>query len=126
MTEQKMNALTEKVIGCAYAVHNELGTGFLEKAYENSLSIELQEQGIASIQQVAMPVYYKGALVGEYFADLLVADTLVFELKAVQEISKIHEVQLVNYLCATGKDVGLLINFGESVQVRRKYRVFRR
>ena len=125
MTDSEVNELCDRVIGCAYAVHNELGTGFLEKVYENSLAIELEEQGIGARQQVAIPVHYKGRVVGEYFADVLVQGDLVLELKAVQTLTKEHEVQLVNYLAATGKDVGLLINFGSSVQVKRKYRQYR-
>lgn len=70
-------------------------------------------------------MYYKRELVGEYFADMLICDNVIVELKAVQELSKLHEVQLVNYFCATGKDVGLPINFGDSVHVRRKYRIYR-
>jgi len=125
MTENELNGLTERVIGCAYAVHNELGSGFLERVYENSLAIELEEQGVSARQQVGIPVYYKGRPVGEYFADIEVQESLLVELKAVQTLTKEHEVQLVNYLAATGKDVGLLINFGDSVQVKRKYRQYK-
>jgi GxxExxY protein len=124
MTENAIDELTEKVIGCAFTVHNEVGSGFLEKVYENSLLIELRDQGVQASQQVSLPVHYKEQLVGEFFADLLVSEELIVELKAVQDLAKVHEVQLVNYLNAAGKDVGLLINFGESVQVRRKYRVY--
>lgn len=125
MSEKDLDVLAEKVIGCAYTVHNTLGPGFLEKVYENALGIELKSQGIVVRQQVPIPVTYRGQSVGEYFADVLVAEALILELKAVREITTEHEVQLVNYLSATGIDIGLLINFGESVQVCRKFRVYR-
>jgi GxxExxY protein len=121
-----INALTEKVIGCAYRVHNELGSGYLEKVYENSLRIELIEAGLAVKQQHPIPVFYREQLVGDYFADLLVADRLIVELKAVRSLAKEHEVQLVHYLTSTGIDDGLLINFGESVEVKRKFRVYKK
>jgi GxxExxY protein len=117
--------LTERVIGCAYTVHNALGSGFLEKVYENALRVELEKAGLISEQQVPITVYYDGQIVGEFAADLLVEDKLIVELKAVQALAKKHEVQLVNYLTATNIDIGLLINFGPSVQVKRKYRQYR-
>ena len=123
---QSLNALTERVIGYAYAVHNALGAGFLEKVYENALRIELQLAGLAAVQQHALPVRYRGHLVGEYFADLLVEGRLGIEVKAVQNLAKEHEVQLVHYLTATGVDDGLLINFGPRVDVKRKFRVYKR
>lgn len=118
----RIDELTEKVIGCAYRVHNEMGTGFLEKVYENSMGIELAELGLGLKQQLPIPVKYHGEVVGDFCADLIVEDILIVELKAVQELHKIHEVQLVNYLTATGIDNGLLINFGTSVEVKRKFR----
>jgi len=121
-----VNELTEKVIGCAYRVHNELGAGFLEKVYENALRIEVAEAGLAVKQQRPIPVLYHGEAVGDFFADLMVEDRLIVELKAVQKLAKEHEVQLVNYLAATGIDDGLLINFGSSVEVKRKYRQYRK
>jgi GxxExxY protein len=121
-----INDLTEKVIGCAYRVHNELGTGFLEKVYENALRIELGEAGLSVKQQHPIPVMYHGEVVGDFFADLMVEDHLIVELKAVQNTAKEHEVQLVNYLAATGVDDGLLINFGSSVEVKRKFRKYRK
>jgi GxxExxY protein len=117
--------ITERIIGCAYRVHNELGVGFLEKVYENALAFELAESGLQVKQQEPIPVYYRQKVVGEYFADLLVEDRILVELKAVRSIVSEHEVQLVNYLAATGKEDGLLINFGSSVQVKRKYRQYR-
>ncbi len=107
-------------------MHNDLGAGFLEKVYENAMCLELDRSGISVRQQAPIPVKYRGQVVGDFAADLLIEDRLVVELKAVQQIIKEHEVQLVNYLAATGIDDGLLINFGSSVQVRRKYRTYRR
>ena len=122
----EVNALTERIIGCAYKVHNELGPGFLEKVYENALRIELAEAGLAVAQQHPVPVRYRGQLVGDFFADLIVEGRIIIELKAVQNLAKEHEVQLVNYLTATGIDDGLLINFGSSVDVKRKFRKYTR
>lgn len=119
-----INELTEKVIGCAYAVHNALGAGFLEKVYENALRLELAAVGLKVVQQHPIPVNYRGEVVGDFYTDLMVEDTLLVELKAVQNIAKEHEVQLVNYLAATGMDDGLLINFGSSVTVKRKFREY--
>ncbi len=114
--------LTKKIIKCAYTVHNTLGSGFLKKVYENALSIELKKAGYKVQTQYPISVYYDDEVLVEFYADVLVEDVIILELKAVSEISKIHEVQLVNYLKATGNDLGLLINFGESVQVKRKYK----
>ncbi len=121
----EINKLTEIIIGCVYAVHNTLGSGFLEKVYENALRMELEAAGVAVRQQAPVPVHYKGRLVGEYFADLIVADRVIIEIKAVQNLAREHEVQLVHYLTATGIDDGLLINFGASAEVKRKYRTYR-
>lgn len=117
--------LTKTIIGCAYKVHNTLGPGFLEKVYENSLRIELERSGLKVRQQAPINVLYDGQVVGEYYADLWVNDRVVVELKAAQTLIKQHEVQLVNYLTATGIDCGLLLNFGSSVQVRRKFREYK-
>jgi GxxExxY protein len=115
--------LTERIIGCAYDVYNTLGAGFLENVYERSLLIELQFAGLIARQQVPLNVYYREELVGQYFADIVVNQTVVIELKAGESLSRAHEVQLVNYLVATGMPTGLLINFGpEKVAVRRKVR----
>ena len=121
-----IDELTQKVIGCAFNVHNELGSGFLEKVYENALRIELIEAGLAVKQQCPIPVMYHGELVGDFFADLMVDDRLIVELKAVQNVTKLHEVQVVNYLAATGIDDGLLINFGQSVEIKRKFRLYKK
>jgi GxxExxY protein len=117
--------LTQIIIGCAYRVHNALGAGSLEKVYENALRLELLEAGLAVWQQAPIPVYYRGHAVGEYYADLMVADRVIIEIKAVQTLAKEHEVQLVHYLTATEIEDGLLINFGPSVQVKRKYKTYR-
>ena len=117
--------LTKMIIGCAYKVHNTLGSGFLEKVYENALRIELERLGRKVKQQEPINVSYEGQVVGEYFADLWVDDSVVIELKAVQTLVKRHEVQLVNYLAATNIDNGLLLNFGSSVEVKRKFREYR-
>ena len=114
--------LTEAIIACAYKVHNVLGFGFLEKVYENSLKIELQKQGFEVDQQFPISVFYDETLVGDFFADLLINKSIILELKAVDNIGKPHEVQLVNYLKATNMEIGLLINFGRSVQIKRKYK----
>ncbi len=116
--------ITERIIGCAFTVHSKLGTGFLEKVYENALALELGKNRLSVQQQVPVTVHYDGFSVGEYFADLLVENRIICELKANQAIAPEHEVQLVNYLAATGFDIGLLINFGKSVNVRRKYRSY--
>ena len=117
--------LTKAIIGCAYKVHNALGPGFLEKVYENAMRIELEKLGLTVKQQQPVNVIYDGHLVGHYYADLWVDERIVIELKAVRAIAKEHEVQLVNYLTATRLDVGLLLNFGSSVEVKRKFREFK-
>lgn len=115
--------ITEQIIGCAYRVFNTLGSGFLESVYEKSLLLELKDVGLSAESQVGLDVFYHGEKVGQFYADLIVADSVIVELKAVEELGKAHEVQLVNYLVATGKPIGLLINFGPSgVVVRRKVR----
>ena len=117
--------LTKAIIGCAYKVHNALGPGFLEKVYENAMRIELEKLGLAVKQQQPVNVIYDGHFVGQYYADLWVNERIVIELKAVRAIAKEHEVQLVNYLTATRLDVGLLLNFGSSVEIKRKFREFK-
>ena len=117
--------LTQRIIGCAYTVHNKIGPGFLEKVYENSLRIELEKAGLRVKQQEPINVLYDGQVVGEYYADLWVDERVIVELKAALALAKEHEVQLVNYLTATGVNDGLLINFGPSVQVKRKFREYK-
>jgi len=116
----KHSDLTEKIIKAAYTVHNTLGFGFLEKVYQNALAIEIRKTELRVNHEQPIIVYYDNAIVGEYVADLVVDEKIILELKAVKELSSAHEVQLVNYLKATGMEVGLLINFGHSVQVKRK------
>ena len=117
----KHAALTEQVIQAAFTVHNALGSGFLEKVYENAMVIELTRIGLKVEQQKPLHVTYHGKCVGEYFADLVVNDKIIVELKSVSHILPVHEVQLVNYLKATGLEIGLLINFAEKrVEIRRK------
>ena len=118
--------LTKKIIGCAFTVHNTLGSGFLEKVYEQALILELKASGLSVRSQEPLSVKYRDQIIGEYFADLIVEDQVICELKAVDVLKKAHEVQLVNYLVATGIDVGVLINFGDSVTVRRKYREYKK
>ena len=116
-------SVTEKIIGCAYRVYNKMGYGFLESVYENCLLIELHKVGLDVNSQTPITVYYEDEVVGNFVADMVVNDEIIIELKSVRQIIKVHEVQLVNYLVATGKPVGLLINFGENgVEVKRKLR----
>jgi GxxExxY protein len=122
MTE---DALTATIIGCAFKVHQALGSGFLEKVYENALRIDLVKKGLRVKQQESIKVWYEDQVVGDYCADLLVEERVIVELKAVQSLTKEHEVQLVNYLTATKMDIGLLINFGSSVQIKRKHREYK-
>ncbi len=112
--------LTDKIIGCAYDVYNQLGYGFLEKVYENAMMIKLSQREIEARQQVPINVHFEGHTVGEYCADILADKRVIVEFKAVSALSKSHEVQLVNYLKATGVKVGLLINFGEKLKVIRR------
>lgn len=121
-----MDELIKKVVGAAYKVHNTLGAGFLEKIYEKALLIELGKLGIKSERQIQVPVYYDNTKVGDYCADLLVDNCLIVELKAVENITVAHEKQLINYLAATQIDDGLLLNFGSSVQVKRKFRIYKK
>src|SRR6056297_3433240 len=114
------NRLTEKIIGCAYAVANNLGYGFLEKVYENALIHELRKNGIPALNQQAILVYYDGVVVGDYYVDILVNNEIVVELKTAKAIDASHVAQCLNYLKATNKKIGLLINFGNSrVEVKR-------
>ena len=111
----KHKELSEKIIAAAYNVHKELGHGFLEKVYKNALVIELDEAGLKHVVEAPLKVSYHGKVVGDYFADIIVDEKIIVEVKAVSRLEPVHEVQLVNYLKATGINVGLLINFGQSV-----------
>jgi GxxExxY protein len=118
--------LTGKVIGCAMDVHRELGPGYLEKVYENALAFAIQSCGLSVDQQVAIPAHFRGVVVGDFVADLIVEGRLIVELKAVSGLLPVHEAQLVSYLKSTGIDMGLLMNFGtSSLQFKRKYRIYR-
>ena len=117
---EETNAITEKIIGAAYAVSNTLGSGFLEKVYENALFIEITRCNLLVMKQQPLQVINHGQVVGEYFADLLVENSIVVELKAVKELTEIHQAQLMNYLVACNKQCGLLINFGKPrVEIKR-------
>ena len=113
--------LTEKIIGCAYRVYNKMGFGFLESVYEKCLLIELKKEGLQAESQKDIAVNHENEVVGEFKADIVVEDTIILELKSVKQITQAHEVQLVNYLVATGRPVGLILNFSEQkVEVKRK------
>jgi len=119
----KYAEITERIIGCAYKVYNRMGHGYLESVYKKCLLIELRKIGYRAETEKPITVCYEGEVVGEFQADILLDDTIIVELKSVRQLAKAHEVQLVNYLVATGKDVGLLLNFSEKgVEIRRKVR----
>ena len=113
--------MTYKVNGAIFEVNRILGPGFLEKVYQNALLIELQERGLKAESQVPIKVIYRGNEVGEYVADILVEDEVILELKAVQSLEKIHEAQLINYLKASEKKIGLLINFTHPKAVIKRF-----
>ena len=120
MNEEELNALTEKIIGCAFTVSNTLGSGFLEKVYENALALEIQKNGLAVKKQAPIKVLYGGKVVGEYFADVIVSETVILEIKAVKEINDAFAAQCLNYLKATGLPICLLLNFGKpKVEIKR-------
>lgn len=112
--------LTYRIRGCVFAVFRELGAGYLEKVYENALLIELARAGIRAQAQVPLRVHYKGQEVGQYFADLVVEERVLIELKAITRVTPEHEAQILNYLKATGLKIGLLVNFTRpKAQVKR-------
>ncbi len=116
------DALTERIIGCAYTVANTLGPGFLEKVYENALAHELRKHGLAVLQQQGIEVHYDGVLVGDFVADLLVENTVLVELKATRDHADFYTAQCLNYLKATGKPTCLLLNFGKArIDVKRYF-----
>ena len=118
--------LIKQIIQCAYNVRKELYAGFLESVYKNALLIELRKNGLKVDKEVPINVHYNNVIVGEFRADIIVEDSVILELKAIQKLSTIHEAQLVNYLTATNIEHGLLINFGsEKLELKRKYRRFR-
>jgi len=111
---QMLDRITEKIIGCVHQVSNTLGSGFLEKVYENALAVELVRAGLRVAQQRRIEVRYRDVLVGEFVADILVEECVIIEIKAVKSFEDIHTAQCVNYLKATGLQVCLLANFGTS------------
>ncbi len=113
MTEDALNATTERIIGCAYRVLNGLGSGFLEKVYENALAHELRKAGVSVTQQEPLPVHYDGVVVGDYFTDLRVEGSVIVELKTSTEHHDVFAAQCLNCLKATGMSVCLLLNFGK-------------
>jgi len=115
-----INDITYAINGAVFEVNKVLGPGFLEKVYENALLIELKKRGITAESQVPIKVFYKENVVGEYIADILVESKVIVELKTVETIDKIHEAQLLNYLKATGIQVGILVNFKHpKAEIRR-------
>jgi GxxExxY protein len=121
----EINDLTHTVIGCAYKIHKVLGFGLLERCYENALRIELEKLGIRALQQQELNVWYEDQIIGEFKPDLWLPEKLIIEVKSVQNLIKEHEVKLIHYLAATKINDGLLINFGQSVQVKRKFREYK-
>lgn len=120
LINMEVDQVTERIIGCAYRVSNQLGSGFLEKVYENALALELRNNGLRVDQQHGIQVRYEGAVVGEFVTDLLVEGRVIVELKAVKVLDEVHMAQCLNYLKATGLTVCLLINFGRpKVQIKR-------
>jgi len=112
--------ITDKIIKAFYNVYNKLGYGFLEKVYEHALMIELPKLGVTCKNQFPIKVYYDNKCIGEYFADIIVNDIVIIELKATESLCEEHEFQLINYLKATDIEVGLLLNFGKKPEIRRK------
>lgn len=111
--------LTKSIIGTFYEVYNELGHGFLESVYENSLTIALRQKGLNVFQQIAVPVWFRGSRVGDFVADLLVNQLVILELKSVRSIDSAHIAQLLNYLKATEIEIGLVLNFGPKPEFKR-------
>lgn len=122
-----VEVLVKTVIECSKNIRKHLGPGYLESVYKNSMLVELNNNELTYEVEKPINVYYDGVLVGEFKADIVVEGILILELKAVQSLHVAHEIQLVNYLTATGVDNGLLINFGsEELQFKRKFRVYRK
>ena len=116
----KHRNITNLVLKSFYKVYNTLGYGFLERVYENALLIELRKQGLSARKQESIKVYYEEEVVGDYFADIIVNEKVILELKASKSLCEEHEAQLINYLKATNIEVGLLLNFGLQPQFERK------
>ena len=122
-TGLKHEQVTESVIGCAFEVINELGAGFLESVYEKALLLALRQKGLSAIPQHPIKVMFRGECVGDFYADIFVEEKVIVELKSVKTIAPEHQAQVINYLNATGIEVGLLINFGNP---KLEYRRFTR
>ncbi len=118
--DSKYKELTEKIIKIFYKVYNDLGYGFLEKVYENAMMLAFKKENIPAVSQYAIKVFYEDEIVGEYFADIMVDDKVIVEIKATRNLALEHEAQLLNYLKATDKEVGLLLNFGPEPEIKRK------
>ena len=115
----KHEKLTEAIIGIFYDVYNELGYGYLESVYETCMMIALTEAGFQVARQQPIPVWFRGKKVGDYFADLVVNDSIMLELKSCRALDRSHEAQLLHYLKATSAEIGILLNFGERPQFKR-------
>ncbi|MCF6265678.1 MAG: GxxExxY protein [Desulfuromusa sp.] len=120
MEKHRHSVLTDSILCCFYSVYNTLGYGFLEKVYQRALCFELESRGISAVAETPITVLYRNQVVGEYFCDVLVENSVILELKATDFLMAKHEAQLLNYLKATPVDVGLLSNFGPDPQVKRK------
>ena len=112
--------VTDRILNAYYNVYNTLGFGFLEKVYEKALMIELKQLGLNAVRQYPIEVEYSGEVVGNYFADILVNSKVIIEIKAASALCEEHELQLINYLKATNIEVGLLLNFGQQPEFKRK------
>ncbi len=122
-----LDELIEAINNCALRIRRQLPQGYLEAVYKNAMVIELRKLGLSFETEKPIKVFYDGLRVGEYKADIIIDNRLILELKALQNLCTAHEVQLVNYLTATGIDDGLLINFGgEKIDIRHKYRIYRK
>ena len=118
-----INEITYSINGAVFEVNRILGNGFLEKVYENALALELHQRGLRAESQVPIYVHYKDRIVGEYFADLVVEDKIIIEIKCVDELTSKHEAQLLNYLKATGYPVGLLVNFTYPKAIIKRFKM---
>jgi GxxExxY protein len=120
LQDLKYKEITEKIIKIFYIVYNNLGYGFLEKVYENAMMIEFKKDDVLAVSQFAIKVVYEGEVIGEYFADVMVENKVIVEIKAAKKLALEHEAQLLNYLKATNIEVGLLLNFGPKPEIKRK------
>jgi len=116
----KDEELTEKIIKAFYKVYNSLGYGFLERVYERALAVEFDKMGLVFGRQVPIKVVYEEVIVGNYVADFIIDGKVVVEIKAIRELTDCDGKQLLNYLRVTGKEVGLLLNFGRTAEIKRK------